>query len=66
MLMLLWPLENSGFKILPSDTQRTTGELADASAKLEAWRTQMFHTITIRYGFWNYKFLFVNIWYSFQ
>ena len=36
-------LENFGFKILPSDTQRTTSELADASAKFEAWRIQMFH-----------------------
>ena len=30
--------------ILPGDTQRTTSELPDVGAKLEAWRLKMFHS----------------------
>ena len=36
-------VQNNQTVILPGDTQRTTCELPDVGAKLEAWRLKMFH-----------------------
>ena len=42
--------QNNRTIILPSDNQRTTSELPDVGAKLEAWRLKMFHNFHFLYS----------------
>ena len=50
--------------MLPGDIRRTTSELPDVGAKLEAWRLKMLYIFHFYHLIWfldYYKILFVNI-----
>lgn len=54
----------NGAIILPGDTLWSASEWPDVGMRfIEA---SYFSLFTFWYGFWNYKFLFVNIWCRFQ